>query len=82
MTPTFQNTTQIREIFLRREWENPIPIPFLAMDENQPFLFAVAPREEKNIKDVDKVVHWLKEAMSWTGAGARRLWVTGRFEEI
>jgi CRISPR-associated protein Cmr6 len=28
------------------------------------------------------VVHWLKEAMSWTGAGAKTAVGYGRFEEI
>jgi CRISPR-associated protein Cmr6 len=82
MTPHFSKYYTDPGNISPREWENPIPIPFLAVDENQPFLFAVAPREEKNIKDVDKVVHWLKEAMSWTGAGAKTAVGYGRFEEI
>jgi CRISPR-associated protein Cmr6 len=82
MTPHFSTYYADPENLSPSERENPIPIPFLAVDENQPYLFAVAPRKKEHIKDVDKVVHWLKEAMSWTGAGAKTAVGYGRFEEI
>lgn len=81
MTPHFSNYYKDPKNNSPSERENPIPIPFLAVEENQPFLFAIAPRRREYSEDMKKVIQWLKKAMFWTGAGAKTAVGYGRFEE-
>ncbi|MGA8941858.1 MAG: type III-B CRISPR module RAMP protein Cmr6 [Thermoactinomyces sp.] len=62
------------------EWEAPNPIPFLAVEEGQTFLFAIAPRRSQDQEDLDQVEHWLKEALETIGAGAKTAVGYGRFK--
>lgn len=62
------------------EWEAPNPIPFLAVEEGQTFLFAIAPRRSQDQEDLDQVEYWLKEALETIGAGAKTAVGYGRFK--
>lgn len=53
------------------DWSNPMPISFLTVDENQKFIFFVAPRTKNNMVDCFKVIEWLDEALTTLGAGAK-----------
>ncbi|NMB41346.1 MAG: type III-B CRISPR module RAMP protein Cmr6 [Firmicutes bacterium] len=53
------------------DWSNPTPIPFLTVDEQQRFIFFVAPGKEKAKKDCTKALKWLDEALTTIGAGAK-----------
>lgn len=67
------------------DWHNPIPIPFLVVDETQEFLFGIIPRNSSNdmdIKDCRIVEEWLKAALDSIGAGAKTAIGYGRFEKI
>lgn len=63
------------------DWYSPNPIPFLAVTENQPFCFAVLPRPgaESGATDVELVLGWIEDALSWIGAGAKTSAGYGRF---
>ncbi|MBA4603662.1 type III-B CRISPR module RAMP protein Cmr6 [Thermoactinomyces sp. AMNI-1] len=63
------------------EWETPNPIPFLAVDEGQTFVFAIAPRRLQDQEDLVQVEHWLKEALETMGAGAKTAVGYGRFKK-
>lgn len=60
------------------DWHSPIPIPFLAVDSGQEFIFGLIPRcgGEQDCKKVDA---WLKEALHSIGAGAKTAVGYGRF---
>jgi len=60
------------------DWHSPIPIPFLAVDAGQEFLFGLIPRCDGG-KDCRKVDAWLKEALHSIGAGAKTAVGYGRF---
>ena len=68
------------------DWNSPIPIPWLAVRDAL-LLFAIAPRPGAHedgaqaVADVEKVFAWLKEALEWTGAGARTAVGLGRFAD-
>lgn len=64
------------------EWEAPNPIPFLAVDEGQKFVFAIAPRRLQDQEDLERVEHWLIEALESMGAGAKTAVGYGRFKRI
>lgn len=64
------------------DWLSPDPIQFLTVAPGQTFIFAVAPRRpdvETDQADSRKVLHWLEEALTWTGAGAKTGTGYGRF---
>ncbi|MBH8599293.1 type III-B CRISPR module RAMP protein Cmr6 [Thermoactinomyces sp. CICC 10523] len=82
MTPHYQEYYKNPKQNSPREWESPNPIPFLTVAEEQPFIFAIAPRRLNDKHDLDKVINWLKEALVWIGAGAKTAVGYGRFEEI
>src|SRR5690606_10959582 len=58
-------------------------IPYMVVAKDQTFVFGVAPQknDEQGQKDVAKVAGWLKEALEWTGAGAKTAIGFGRFSE-
>lgn len=64
------------------DWNNPVPIPFLVVDNAQLFVFALAPRREsypQDTKDCETVTGWLDDALTWLGAGAKTAVGYGRF---
>jgi len=63
------------------DWHNPVPIPFLAVDKDQGFVFAVAPRrnDEQAKRDCQAVEQWLRQALELVGAGAKTSIGFGRF---
>lgn len=60
------------------DWHSPVPIPFLAVDAEQEFLFGIVPRDERT-EDCKKVEAWLKKALQDIGAGAKTAVGYGRF---
>ena len=65
------------------DWHNPVPIPYLAVDADQTFQFAVAPRPgaRRAENDLNTAMQWLEDALEWIGAGARTAIGLGRFME-
>lgn len=63
------------------DWHNPIPIPFLVVDEGQEFLFGIIPRNPR-IDDCKIVKKWLLDALGSIGAGAKTAVGYGRFEHV
>jgi CRISPR-associated protein Cmr6 len=63
------------------DWHSPTPIPFLVVKKDQTFVFGILPRHtnEQGQKDYETVKGWLKEALCWTGAGAKTAVGYGRF---
>ncbi|NMC09908.1 MAG: type III-B CRISPR module RAMP protein Cmr6 [Methanothrix sp.] len=61
------------------DWHSPIPIPFLAVDAEQDFLFGLVPRIG-GTEDCKKVEAWLLETLQCIGAGAKTAVGYGRFE--
>jgi CRISPR-associated protein Cmr6 len=63
------------------DWHSPNPIPFLVVEKDQTFVFGLLPRRnnEQGQKDCEAVKGWLKEALCWTGAGAKTAVGYGRF---
>lgn len=64
------------------DWHNPVPIPFLAVADAQPFVFAFAPRRPhhpKDTQDCATVANCLGDALTWLGAGAKTAVGYGRF---
>lgn len=61
------------------DWSNPNPIPFLTVEAEQTFLFAIAPRKAENAADLGIVLQWLDEALGMIGAGAKTATGYGRF---
>jgi len=64
------------------DWHNPTPIPFLAVETGTEFSFAVMPRQAGDTADSDQVTAWLKQALTWIGAGAKTATGMGRFIDI
>jgi CRISPR-associated protein Cmr6 len=65
------------------DWHSPIPVPFLAVDSNQEFVFGLMPRRPDNPYDVDdcsKANEWLVDALMNLGGGAKTAVGYGRFE--
>jgi CRISPR-associated protein Cmr6 len=52
------------------DWHDPTPIPFLAV-KNASFVFHIAPRQAKDLKEVEDVFIALSNALMWLGAGAK-----------
>lgn len=63
------------------DWQQPVPIPFLAVDNYQAFVFAFAPRRKEDSKFIPQVYDNLKKVLSVFGAGAKRAVGYGRFTE-
>lgn len=63
------------------DWENPIPVYFLAIKEGVNFKFAVSKRN-LDVRDelLDIAQEWLKSALCHLGAGAKTFAGYGRFE--
>lgn len=63
------------------DWHSPNPIPFLVVEKDQTFVFGILPRrsDAQGKKDCETVKSWLKEALCWTGAGAKTAVGYGRF---
>jgi CRISPR-associated protein Cmr6 len=60
------------------DWHDPVPIPFLAVDRDQHFQFAFAPRDcgdtgvhEGQPVSTETMARWLRSALHWLGAGAK-----------
>lgn len=60
------------------DWHDPVPIPFLAVDRDQHFQFAFAPRDaadpgvhEGQPVSPETIAGWLRAALHWLGAGAK-----------
>lgn len=67
------------------DWHNPVPIPFLAVETGQPFVFALTPRRSEyaeDIADCEKLVSWLDDALACIGAGAKTSVGYGRFVRL
>ncbi|NLY39814.1 MAG: type III-B CRISPR module RAMP protein Cmr6 [Firmicutes bacterium] len=81
MTPHYQKYYSGNEA--PGDWQDPNPIPFLTVADQQVFLFAVAPRKREaveNQSDLEKVLQWLDQALENIGAGAKTAVGYGRFE--
>ncbi len=63
------------------DWHSPNPIPFLVVEKGQTFSFGVLPRhnDTQGQLDCEMVKVWLKDALCWTGAGAKTAVGYGRF---
>lgn len=67
------------------DWYSPIPVPFLAVDSDQEFIFGLMPRRPNNPKDADdcsKANEWLADALKDLGGGAKTAVGYGRFERF
>ncbi|MDX2152593.1 MAG: type III-B CRISPR module RAMP protein Cmr6 [Bryobacteraceae bacterium] len=62
------------------DWRSPTPIPFLTTTPGALFLFAVLPRTENNVDSVQKIQHWLEQALADIGAGAKTAVGYGRMK--
>lgn len=61
------------------DWHAPVPIPFLAVDEGQTFLFSLGLARGGTQQDLDDGYRLLEEALAWIGAGAKTASGFGRF---
>ena len=63
------------------DWLSPNPIPFLVVEAGASFMFGILPRrnDERSRDDCSRVRVWLKDALCWTGAGAKTAVGYGRF---
>jgi len=83
MTPHYSEYYQSAEndITPPGDWLNPIPIPFLAVEKEQMFHFMITPRTSQYKADTEQCMQWLKDALQYTGAGAKTASGYGYFEE-
>ncbi|MHB1654313.1 MAG: type III-B CRISPR module RAMP protein Cmr6 [Desulfitobacteriaceae bacterium] len=63
------------------DWYSPTPIYYLAVKENQQFLFGLLPRPGVKGAEADlaSAMTWLKESLVWSGIGAKTATGYGRF---
>lgn len=61
------------------DWQSPVPIPFLTVDSNQKFMFAIAPMDKEAEKLMDSVEGYLLDVLDKFGAGAKTAVGYGRF---
>ena len=62
------------------DWNDPTPIPFLTVAKGASFLFGIVPCSDDVCDDeLNRVWEWLKDALDWTGAGAKTAVGYGRF---
>ncbi|MCX6678357.1 MAG: type III-B CRISPR module RAMP protein Cmr6 [Methanothrix sp.] len=64
------------------DWHSPKPIPFLAVDEGQVFLFGILPRCPGDGADCSRASEWLSDALNVMGAGAKTSSGYGRFSKV
>ena len=64
------------------DWLSPTPIPFLVVAAGTPFQFALVPNTPADAHHLATVEQWLRDALSWLGAGAKTAVGYGRFAEI
>lgn len=62
------------------DWHSHTPIPFLAMAEQAFFLFGIIPCCVVEDGDLDRVTHWMREALAQSGGGAKTAVGYGRFD--
>ncbi len=62
------------------DWHNPVPIPFLAVETGQAFLFALGVARNGTAADLTEGYALLEAALAWIGAGAKTASGFGRFE--
>ena len=53
------------------DWLSPTPIPFLVVAAGTPFQFALVPNTLADQPHLKTVEQWLRDALSWLGAGAK-----------
>ena len=53
----------------------------MTVDKNQKFIFFIAPRTQKYVKDCLKAIEWLEAALTTLGAGAKTATGYGRFTQ-
>jgi CRISPR-associated protein Cmr6 len=63
------------------DWHSPNPIPFLVVEAGASFVFGIMSRRKESEADCEKVRGWLKDALEWTGAGAKTAVGYGQFTE-
>lgn len=63
------------------DWLSPTPIPFLVVAAGTPFQFALVPNTFADKPHLKTVEQWLRDALSWLGAGAKTAVGYGRFTE-
>lgn len=68
MTPHYANWTEDQP---PGDWRSPTPIPFLTTREGATFLFGVVPCGAVTDDELNRVMAWLEQALSWAGAGAK-----------
>ncbi len=61
------------------DWQTPVPVPFLAVEQNQGFQFALAPTRMCQAGDLETGFAFLCEALDWIGIGAKSAIGMGRF---
>jgi len=61
------------------DWHNPVPVPFLVVDQGQSFQFSVAKRAGSTVS-LDEVARALSEALQWIGVGAKTAAGYGRMQ--
>ncbi len=63
------------------DWISPVPIPFLVVEENTTFHFAIVPRRQSDEarEHCETVLGWLEKALEWIGIGAKTSVGYGRF---
>lgn len=63
-----------------RDYLDPVPIPFLAVERGAHFLAGVLPRTPGDVGDAKRARQWLMEALEQLGAGAKTATGYGRFK--
>lgn len=64
-----------------RDWDNPIPIPFLTVASGQHFVFSLLPRKKTcDPKHLEMAKNWLAQALQIIGAGAKTAVGYGLFQ--
>jgi CRISPR-associated protein Cmr6 len=64
------------------DWRSPTPIPFLTAAPGLEFQFAVFPRAKHDSEPMVTVGHWLEEALTEMGAGAKTAVGYGRMKLV
>ncbi|MBB4302850.1 CRISPR-associated protein Cmr6 [Rhodobium orientis] len=64
------------------DWHNPIPIPFLVVEEGQTFLFALGRSRGGTLADLKEGYALLEAALEWIGAGAKTAVGFGQFVNV
>lgn len=75
--PYYQSTGD--NVVAPGDWHSPVPIEFLAVDDDQSWICGVIPRRKPS-RDFDQVCKSLQDALAITGAGAKTSIGFGYFE--